>query len=139
MSREQDVVAIRRLAEQWHTGWAAADTDALAALFTDTPIVILRREPAVVLGRREVRAFFRSAFDHDRHGLGDRARGTTGRGIVVDDSIEIQGGWASCQSGLVLCAAPGNESKHLDSPRTTAVFILKRHAGGGWCIASLLA
>ena len=40
VTKSEDTIAIRQLAEDWRSGWLAGDTDALLALYADDPVLM---------------------------------------------------------------------------------------------------
>jgi len=60
--KSEDVAAIKKLAEDWRTGWNRSDTEALLSLYTNDPVLMPQGQPAVT-GKNAIRALYRNHRD----------------------------------------------------------------------------
>jgi uncharacterized protein (TIGR02246 family) len=126
MNRQsEDVVAIKKLAEDWSAGWNSSDTEALLSLYTDDPILMPQGQPAVI-GRNAIRSLYQSFFNGFT---------VNGEGKVVE--VEVSGDLGYFWSSYTLTATPkagGNQIKD----EGKSVFIVRRNEDNSWKIARLI-
>ena len=122
----EDVAAITRLTEEWRDAWHAGDADALAAMYTDDPVLMPQNQPAVI-GRETIRALYQSVFDeYTVEGSGDL------------QEVEVAGDWAFYRSTYTLTATPKAGGEPL-ADTGKSLFIVRRQPDGTWKIARLSA
>jgi len=124
--RAEDVAAIKRLTDDWHNAWLAGDADALAALYTDDPVLLPQNQPAVI-GKEAIHSLYQSVFDEYTF---------EGGGELME--VEVSGDWAFYWNTYALTAKPKAGGEPLEDTGK-AVFIVRRQPDGVWRIARLIA
>jgi uncharacterized protein (TIGR02246 family) len=122
----EDVAAITRLTEEWRDAWHAGDADALAAMYTDDPVLMPQNQPAVT-GKETIRALYQSVFDE-----------FTVKGSGDLQEVEVAGDWAFYRSTYTLTATPKAGGEPLEDTGK-GLFIVKRQPDDTWKIARLIA
>jgi len=121
----EDVAAIRRLAEDWRSGWLAGDTSALLALFADDPVLMAWGQPAV-FGKDEIRPLYEAVFR-------DYAFGSATTLMDVEVSGDLGYFWCTYR----MKATPKAGGAPLEE-EGKSVFIVRRAPGGAWKITRLI-
>ncbi|MDO8262052.1 MAG: SgcJ/EcaC family oxidoreductase [Gallionella sp.] len=123
--QSEDIEAIKRLAEDWRSGWLAGDADALLSLYADDPVLMPSGQPAV-FGKDAIRPLYQSVLKEYLFKSQTR---------LMD--IEVSGDLGYFWSTYKLTATPkaGGESFEEEGK---SVFIVKREHGGAWKIARLI-
>jgi uncharacterized protein (TIGR02246 family) len=125
MNQTKDIVALRKLAEEWHAGWIAGNAEALLALYADDP-VLMPQNQAAVIGKEAIRALYASVFEQFS---------VKGRGQLVE--IVVTGDWGYLWSTYILTAT-AKESGEVIEDNGKSVFIVRRQRNGSWKITRLI-
>lgn len=121
----EDIDAIKRLAEDWRSGWLAGDADALVSLYADDPVLMPWGQP-VMFGKDAIRSLYQSVFK-------EYAIKSQTRLMDVEASGDL--GYFWCTYTLTATPKAGGKSFEEDGK---AMFIVKREHGGSWKIARLI-
>lgn len=124
IKQNEDIDAIRQLAEDWRDGWLAGDADALLALYADDPVLMPWGQPAV-FGKDAIRPLYQSVFKEYAFSSHNR---------VMD--VEASGDWGYFWCTYKLTATPKAGGKPLEE-EGKSVFIVRREHGA-WKIARLI-
>jgi len=124
VTKSEDIIAIRQLAEDWRSGWLAGDADALLALYADDPVLMPWGQPPV-FGRDAIRPLYQSVFK-------EYAFKSETRVMDVEASGDLGYFWCTYN----MTATPKAGGKPLGE-EGKSVFILKREHGS-WKIARLI-
>ncbi|MBN1853395.1 MAG: SgcJ/EcaC family oxidoreductase [Pirellulales bacterium] len=121
----EDIEAIKQLAETWRSGWLAGDADLLLSLYADQPVLMPQDQPAVV-GKGAIRPLYEAVlkeFDFKSEG--------TVKEVVVSGDVGYF--W----SAYTLTATPkaGGEPMKVVGK---SLFIVRREPGGAWKITRLM-
>ena len=122
---DEDINAIKQLAEDWRAGWLAGDAEALLSLYAENPVVLPQGQPAVV-GKDAIRPLYQSV-------LKDYAFESQSRLVEV----EASGDWGYFWSNYTLKATRKAGGEPVEVAGKT-VFIVKRQNDGAWKIARLM-
>lgn len=123
--QSKDIAAIKKLAQDWNTGWDRSDTEALLSLYTNDPVLMPQGQPEVI-GRDAIRSLYSSLFAEFT---------VKGNGRVV--KVEASGNLGFFWSSYTLTATPiagGDQIKG----EGRSVFIVKRQDDNSWKIALLI-
>ena len=123
--RDEDIDAIKELAEDWRSGWLAGDADLLLSLYADEPVLMPQDQPAVV-GKDAIRSLYQSVLKE----FDFKSEGTL-------KEVEVSGDWGYFWSTYTLTATPKAGGKRIKSAGKS-VFIVMRKPGGAWKIARLI-
>jgi uncharacterized protein (TIGR02246 family) len=125
MRQQEDIEAIRRLAETWRSGWLAGDADLLLSLYADEPVLMPQDQP-VVVGKGAIRPLYEAVLKE----FAFQSEGTVKEVVVSGDLGYF---W----SGYTLTATPkaGGEPTKVTGK---SLFIVGRKPGGAWKIARLM-
>ena len=123
--QNEDIEAIKQLAETWRSGWLAADADLLLSLYADEPVLMPQDQP-VVAGKGAIRLLYEAVlkkFDF-------RSEGSVKEVVVSGDMGYF---W----SAYTLTATPkaGGEPMKVNGK---SLFIVKWEPGGAWKIARFM-
>ena len=123
--QNEDVAAIKKLAEDWRTGWDRSDTEALLSLYTDDPVLMPQGQP-VVTGKNAIRALYQSFFKEFT---------VKGEGKVVE--VEVSGDLGYFWNSYTLTATPKAGGEQIKA-EGKSVFIVRRQNNNSWKIARLI-
>ncbi len=123
--RNEDVAAIKQLAENWRSGWLAGDADSLLSLFADDPVLMPQGQPPVV-GKAAIRPLYQSVLKEFT--LESRSK-------LME--VETSGDWGFFWSTYRLTARPKAGGNAFED-EGKSVFIVKREPSGDWKIARLI-
>ncbi len=121
----EDIVAIKKLANEWSAGWDNSDTEALLSLYTDDPVLMPQGQPAVI-GKNAIRSLYQSFFE---------AFTVKGKGKVVE--VVVSGDLGYFWSSYTLTATPKAGGDHIKD-EGKSVFIVRRQVDNSWKIARLI-
>lgn len=123
--QNEDIEAIKQLAEDWRSGWLAGDADLLLSLYADEPVLMPQDLP-VVVGKDAIRPLYEAVLKEY-----DFESEWTLKEIVVSGDMGYF--W----SAYTLSATPkaGGEPMNVTGK---SIFIMKRGSGGVWKIARLM-
>jgi uncharacterized protein (TIGR02246 family) len=121
----EDLRAIRQLAEDWRSGWLAGDVDALLSLYSDEPVLMPQGQPAVS-GKDTIRPLYQAVLSM----VAIRSESTL-------MEVEASGDWGYFWSTYKLTATPKAGGEPIES-EGKSLFIVKRQPGGVWKIARLI-
>jgi len=123
--QNEDIEAIKQLAETWRSGWLAADADLLLSLYADEPVLMPQDQP-VVAGKGAIRPLYEAVLKE----FDFRSEGSVKEVVVSGDMGYF---W----SAYTLTATPkaGGEPMKVTGK---SLFIVKRESGGAWKIARLM-
>lgn len=124
-TRDEDLAAIRRLADDWRTGWLNGDADFLVSLFGDDPVVMPQGQPAIT-GKETLRSLYQSVLKEYQF---------QSEGELVE--LEVTGDWGYFWSRYKLTATPKAGGQPIQSTGKS-IFIVKRELGGRWKIRRLM-
>lgn len=125
MNRQtEDIEAIKRLANDWRSGWLAGDAEALVSLYADEPVLMPQGQPAV-FGKDAIRALYgpvlkEYAFDSQSK--------------LMD--VEASGDWGYFWCTYILTATPRGSGDTI-TVAGKSVYVVKRERGT-WRIARLM-
>ncbi len=122
---EEDLVAIRRIADEWRKGWITGDTEAILSLFAEDPVLMPQNQPAVT-GKNAIRFLYESVF---------REYFIQGGGEIVE--IVASGDWGYFWSTYTLTATCKTGGEPI-MDRGKSIFIVKRQADRSWRISRLI-
>ncbi len=122
--QSNDIDAIRRLEEDWRTGWLAGDTDALLALFADDPVLMPWGQPAVS-GKETIRSLYQAVFR-------EYSFKSETKVMEIESSGDLGFFWCTYK----MTATPKAGGSHLEE-EGKSMFIVKRERGS-WKIARLI-
>lgn len=126
MTRQNDdIEAIKQLAEDWRSGWLHGDTDALLSLYADNPVLMPCGQPTV-FGKEAIRPLYQSVF---------KEYVITSQTKLMD--VEVSGDLGYFWSTYKLTATPKVGGASFDE-EGKSVFIVKREPGGAWKISRLI-
>ncbi len=126
MTRQsEEVVAIKKLAKDWSTGWNSSDTEALLSLYTDDPILMPQGQP-VVIGKNAIRSVYQSFFNEFT---------VKGKGKVVE--VVVSGDLGYFWSSYTLTATPKAGGEQIKD-EGKSVFIVRRQDNNSWKITRLI-
>ncbi len=123
--RDEDIEAIRQLAEDWRSGWLKGDVDLLLSLYGPDPVVMPQDAPAV-RGRDAIRSLYQAVLTEYEF---------KSEGALVE--IEASGDWGYFWSTYTLTATPKAGGRAISSSGKS-VFIVRREPVGAWKIARLI-
>ena len=123
--QSEDVAAIKKLAEDWRTGWDRSDTEALLSLYTDDPVLMPQGQPAVT-GKNVIRTLYQSFFKEFT---------VKGEGKVVE--VEVSGDLGYFWNSYTLTATPKAGGEQIKA-QGKSVFIVRRQNDNSWKIARLI-
>jgi uncharacterized protein (TIGR02246 family) len=123
--QSEDVAAIKKLAEDWRTGWDRSETEALLSLFTNDPVLMPQGQPAVT-GKNAIRALYQSFFKEFT---------VKGEGKVVE--VEVSGDLGYFWNSYTLTAIPKAGGEQIKA-EGKSVFIVRRQNNNSWKIARLI-
>lgn len=121
----EDIEAIKQLAEKWRSGWLSGDADTLLSLYADEPVLMPQDQP-VVIGKDAIRPLYEAVLKE------------------VDfqsewniEEVVVSGDLGYFRSAYTLTATPkaGGEPMHVTGK---SIYIVKRNSGGAWKIARLV-
>jgi uncharacterized protein (TIGR02246 family) len=123
--QNEDIEAIKQLAETWRSGWLAGDVDLLLSLYADEPVLLPQDQP-VVVGKAAIRPLYEAVLKE----FDFQSQGTVKEVVVSGDMGYF---W----SAYTLTATPkvGGEPMKVTGK---SLFIVKREPGGAWKIARLM-
>ena len=121
----EDMLAIKRLADNWRSGWLSGDADALLLLYTDEPVLMPQGQPAVY-GKDAIRRLYQAVFNE----VAIKSESTL-------MEVEASGDWGYFWSTYKLTATPKTGGATIES-EGKSVFIVKRVSVGVWKIARLI-
>ena len=123
--QNEDIEAIKQLAETWRSGWLAADADLLLSLYAAEPVLMPQDQP-VVAGKGAIRPLYEAVLKE----FDFRSEGSVKEVVVSGDMGYF---W----SAYTLTATPkaGGEPMKVTGK---SLFIVKRESGGAWKIARLM-
>lgn len=123
--QDEDIRAIRQLAETWRSGWLTGDAELLLSLYAEEPVVMPQDQP-VVVGKGAIRPLYEAVMkDYDFQS----------EGVVKE--VVVSGDMGYFRSAYTLTATP----KAGGTPvRVTgkSLFIVRRGPAGAWKIALLM-
>ena len=124
-SRNEDILAIKRLAADWRSGWLAGDVEALLALYADEPVLMPQGQPAVT-GKDAIRPLYQAVLNE----------------VTIESEstlmeVEASGDWGYFWSTYKLTATPKAGGETIES-EGKSLFIVKRQPDGVWKIARLM-
>jgi uncharacterized protein (TIGR02246 family) len=126
MTRQnEDIDAIKQLANDWRSGWLAGDADSLLSLYADDPVLMPQGQPAV-FGKDAIRSLYQPV-------LKEFAFKSQAKLMEV----EASGDWGYFWSTYTLTATPKAGGEPFED-EGKSVFIVKRELGGAWKIARLI-
>lgn len=123
--QNEDIEAIKQLAETWRSGWLAGDADLLLSLYADDPVLMPQDQP-VVAGKGAIRPLYEAVlkdFDFQSEG--------TVKEVEVSDDI---GYFWSAYTLTAIPKAGGEPTKVTGK----SLFIVRRQPGGSWKILRLM-
>ena len=123
--KREDETAIKKLANDWGTGWDNHDAEALISLFTDDPIVMPHSQP-VVIGKDAIRSLYQSVFAEYKV-----------EGMVEVVEIEISGDLGYFWCNYTLTATPRAGGAPINE-KGKSIFIVRRQDDNSWKIARLI-
>ncbi len=123
--KNEDIIAIKKLAEAWSTVWNRGDAEALLSLYADKPLLMPQGQPAVA-GRKTIRSLYQSLF---------KKYTIKGKGKVVE--AEVSGDLGYFWSSYTLTSTPKAGGKKIRG-RGKSIFIVKRQRDNSWKIARVI-
>lgn len=123
--QSEDVAAIKKLAEDWRTGWDRSDTEALLSLYTNDPVLMPQGQPAVT-EKNAIRALYQSFIKEFT---------VKGEGKVVE--VEVSGDLGYFWNSYTLTATPKAGGEQIKA-EGKSVFIVRRQNNNSWKIARLI-
>ncbi len=123
--KSEDLAAIRKLAEEWSSGWDRGDTEALLSLYTSDPVLMPQGQP-VVTGKDAIRLLYQSFFKDFT---------VKGEGKVVE--VEVSGDLGYFWSSYTLTATPKAGGERIKA-EGKSVFVVRRQKDNSWKIARLI-
>ncbi len=123
--QNEDIEAIKQVAEAWRSGWLAGDADLLLSLYADEPVLMPQDHPAVA-GKSAIRPLYEAVLKEFHF----RSEGTV-------KEIVVSGDLGYFWSAYTLTATPkaGGEPTRVTGK---SLFIVRREPGGAWKIARLI-
>ena len=123
--QNEDIEAIKQLAETWSHGWLAGDADLLLSLYADEPVVMPQDQPPVI-GKGAIRPLYEAVlkeFDFQSDG--------------TVKEVAVSGDLGYFWSAYTLTATPkaGGEAMKVTGK---SLFIVRRNPEGAWKIARLM-
>ena len=123
--KSEDLAAIKKLAEDWSSGWDRGDTEALLSLYTSDPVLMPQGQP-VVTGKDAIRSLYQSFFKDFT---------IKGEGKVVE--VEVSGDLGYFWSSYTLTATPKTGGERIKA-EGKSVFVVRRQKDNSWKIARLI-
>ena len=121
----EDIIAIKKSAKDWSTGWNRSDTEELLSLYTNDPILMPQGQPAVI-GKNAIRSLYQSFFEEFE---------VKGEGKVVE--VEVSGDLGYFWSSYIWTAKP-KAGRDQFKTEGKSVFIVRRQDDNSWKIARLI-
>ncbi len=124
-TKNEDIKAIKQLAEEWRSGWLSGDADALLSLYADEPVLMPQDQP-VVIGKDAIRPLYEAVLKE------------------VDfqsewniEEVVASGDLGYFRSAYTLTATPkaGGEPMNVTGK---SIYIVTRNSRGAWKIARLV-
>ena len=124
-TKNEDIEAIKQLAEDWRSGWLAGDADALLSLYADEPALMPQDQP-VVIGKDAIRPLYEAVLKE----VDFQSEWTI-------EEVVVSGNLGYLRSAYTLTATPkgGGEPMNVTGK---SIYIVKRDSGGAWKIARLM-
>ena len=123
--KSEDLAEIRKLAEEWSSGWDRGDTEALLSLYTSDPVLMPQGKP-VVTGKDAIRSLYQSFFKNFT---------VKGEGKVVE--VEVSGDLGYFWKSYTLTATPKSGGERIKA-KGKSVFVVRRQKDNSWKIARLI-
>jgi len=124
-TKNEDFEAIKRLAEDWRSGWLAGDADALLSLYADEPVLMPQDQP-VVIGKDAIRPLYEAVLKE----MDFQSEWTI-------EEIVVSGDLGYFRSAYTLTATPKASGEPINVTGKS-IYIVKRDSGGVWRIARLM-
>ena len=121
----EDIEAIRRLAQDWRSGWLTGDAELLLSLYGDDP-VLMPQGQAEVVGKEAIRPLYEAVlkeFDF--------------RSEATLKDVEASGDLGYFRVVYSLTATPKAGGEPFEE-EGKSLFIVKRQPGGAWKITRLI-
>ncbi|MHC4755687.1 MAG: YybH family protein [Planctomycetota bacterium] len=129
MSKQtEDITAIKQLAEDWRTGWLTGDYEALLALLSDEPVLIMSHEPAII-GKEAIRTLYQYVFENYNF---------ENQSIAAETEVEVDGDLGYLWSSYTTTDMPKAGGEPIKE-HGHSVWIVKRQHDGSWKIARMVA
>jgi uncharacterized protein (TIGR02246 family) len=123
--KSEDLAAIRKLAEEWSSGWGRGDTEALLSLYASNPVLMPQGQP-VVTGKDAIRSLYQSFFKDFT---------VKGEGKVVEVEVAGDLGYFWNSYTVTATSKAGGEGIRAEGK---SVFIVRRQKDNSWKIARLI-
>lgn len=124
-TKNEDIEAIKQLAEDWRSGWLAGDADALLSLYADDPVVIPQDHP-VVIGKDAIRPLYEAVLK-EMHFQSE----------WTIEEVVVSGDLGYFRSAYTLTATPKAGGEPINGTGKS-IYIVKREPGGAWKIGRLM-
>ncbi len=122
---DEDIKAIKQLAEDWRAGWLTGNAELLLSLYADDPVLMPQDHPPVI-GKKAIRPLYESVLNEFK---------IESQGKLME--VEASGDWGYFWSTYSLTATPKTGGQPVKSAGKS-VFIVKRQPGGDWKIVRLM-
>ena len=121
----EDIEAIKQLAEDWRSGWLAGDADLLLSLYADEPVLMPQDQP-VIVGKDAIRPLYEAVL-----------KDFSFKSEVTVKEVVVSGDMGYFWSAYTLTATPkaGGEPINVTGK---SIYIVKRGSGGAWKISRLM-
>jgi uncharacterized protein (TIGR02246 family) len=135
MSQQQpeDIAAIEQLAKDWRAGWLAGDPEALLALLSDEPVLIMSSEDPIV-GKEAIRALYQYVFANYTFTSDAEFTRTSD---VERMEVEVDGDLGYIWSKYTNTETPKGGGQTLEG-HGQSVSIVRRQHDGSWKSARLI-
>jgi uncharacterized protein (TIGR02246 family) len=124
-NQTEDIATIKKLTEDWRSGWHTGDVDSLLSLYADDPILLPEGQSAVV-GKDAIGPLYRSVLNEvDVKGQGKTMK------------VEVSGDLGYIWRNYTLSVTPKNGGEATEH-EGKSVFVVKRHQDGAWKVVCLI-
>lgn len=125
MTKDEDIEAIKQLAEDWRSGWLAGNADTLLSLYADEPVLIPQDQP-VVIGKDAIRPLYEAVLKE----MDFQSEWTI-------EEVVVSGDLGYFRSAYTLTATPKTGGEPINVTGKS-LYIVRREHGGAWKIARLM-
>jgi uncharacterized protein (TIGR02246 family) len=132
-NQPDDIAAIRQLAENWGAGWQTCDPEALLALLSDEPVLIMSSEDPIV-GKDAIRELYQYVFENYTFTSDENYTRTTD---VEQIEIVVDGDLGYIWSKYTNTETPKAGGETLDG-HGQSVYIVRRQHDGSWKFSRLI-
>ena len=135
MSKQpEDIAAIKQLAEDWRAGWLTGDAEALLALLSDEPVLIMSSEDPII-GTEAIRTLYQYVFEN--YTFANDAEFTR-TSDVEQIEVEVDGDLGYIWSRYTNTETPKAGGETIEDHGNSVVIVRRQH-DGSWKIARLIA